>query len=92
MKKNIKLLDGVELVDVKEKYYNQNGVLLFLHRPYQGSKVGWCVSEYYTGLWVGGGETMKKAELSAEENLYNHDLNDGRKISAWTKSLELINN
>lgn len=65
------LINGAE-VEVKEKkVFEYEGLSFGVHRPYK-SITGWVVSEFTTGLRVGGvGATMDKAILSAKGQLDN---------------------
>lgn len=46
-----------------------HGVTCMIHRPIDGDKRYWTLSEYNTGLWISGGHTQKEAIQKASEQI-----------------------
>jgi hypothetical protein len=93
----MKITNGQTIVDIPiKKEYTLNGIKLFIHRPYNFvtgdySKDGWNVSEYYTGLYVGMGNTIVEAMGNAEMQLTDHKILTPINMIDFTKSYNKIN-
>ena len=95
--KTLKITNSQFSVDIMvKKEYTLNGIKLFLHRPYNFkdgniSKDGWNVSEYYTGLYVGTGNTIAEAMSNAEMQLTDHKILNSMDMIDFTKNQDKIN-
>jgi hypothetical protein len=96
--KTLKITNGETNVDIPiKKEYSLNGIKLFVHRPYNfktgelSKEDGWNVSEYYTGLMIGGGATMNDAMLNAKIALEDHNILTPMNMIDFTKDKEKIN-
>ena len=67
-----------------------------MHRPYdfvtgEFSKDGWNVSEYYTGLMVGAGNTIVEAMENTNIALADHNILTPFDMLEFTKGNDKIN-